>query len=84
MRELHRRDAPLRSGGPQAGDVAKAKALFAAARAHYETIEPVAESFGDLDPKIDAREDDVADRRPWTGFHRIEQVALAARHHRRH
>ena len=26
----------------------------------YETIEPVAESFGDLDPEIDARDNDVA------------------------
>ena len=30
-------------------------------RIHYEAIEPVAESFGDLDPEIDARINDVAD-----------------------
>jgi iron uptake system component EfeO len=57
----------------RAGDVAKAKRLFARARAPYETIEPVAESFGDLDPRIDARVDDVEPGDPWTGFHRIER-----------
>jgi iron uptake system component EfeO len=57
-----------------AGDVAKAKSLFASARAPYETIEPVAESFGDLDPEIDARVNDVAKGDKWTGFHRIEQA----------
>ena len=34
----------------------------------------MAESFGDLDPAIDARINDVATRRKWTGFHRIEQI----------
>ena len=43
----------------KAGDVAKAKALYATARIPYERIEPVAESFGNLDPRIDAREGDV-------------------------
>jgi FTR1 family protein len=57
----------------KAGDVAGAKAQFAAARAPYETIEPVAESFGNLDPEIDARVNDVAKGDPWTGFHKIEQ-----------
>ena len=57
----------------KAGDVAKAKALFAPARSHYESIEPVAESFGDLDPEIDARVNDVASPSQWTGFHRIEK-----------
>ena len=45
-----------------AGDVAKAKSLYPAARIPYERIEPVAESFGDLDPRIDARENDVPRR----------------------
>jgi FTR1 family protein len=58
----------------KAGDVAKSKSLFASARGPYETIEPVAESFGDLDPKIDARVNDVAKGEAWTGFHRIEQA----------
>jgi iron uptake system component EfeO len=57
-----------------AGDVQKAKDLFGPTRSHYETIEPIAESFGDLDPRIDARVNDVADRSQWTGFHRIEQI----------
>jgi iron uptake system component EfeO len=56
------------------GDIAKAKTLFAPARVHYEDIEPVAESFGDLDPNIDARIDDVPDPAQWTGFHRIEKA----------
>jgi iron uptake system component EfeO len=58
----------------KAGDVQKAKDLFGPTRMHYETIEPIAESFGDLDPRIDARVNDVADRSRWTGFHRIEQI----------
>lgn len=58
----------------KAGDTAKAKQLFGPTRVHYETIEPIAESFGDLDPRIDARANDVADRSAWTGFHRIEQI----------
>ena len=57
----------------KAGDVAKAKSLFASARIPYETIEPVAESFGSLDPDIDARVNDVKKGDAWTGFHRIEQ-----------
>ncbi|MFN8053422.1 MAG: iron uptake system protein EfeO [Acidimicrobiales bacterium] len=57
----------------KAGDVTQARALFAGARYHYETIEPIAESFGDLDPRIDAREGDV-DEKDWTGFHRLEQA----------
>jgi iron uptake system component EfeO len=56
-----------------AGNVAKAKGLYPAARVPYERIEPVAGSFGDLDPRIDAREDGVpADE--WGGFHRIEKA----------
>jgi iron uptake system component EfeO len=57
----------------KAGDVAKARSLFAPARTHYESIEPIAESFGDLDPAIDARDGDVPPDQ-WTGFHRIEQA----------
>ncbi|MGH3465734.1 MAG: iron uptake system protein EfeO, partial [Kribbellaceae bacterium] len=58
----------------KAGDVAKAKALFPVSRTYWERIEPVAESFGDLDPKIDARENDVEPGTEWTGFHRIEKA----------
>jgi iron uptake system component EfeO len=58
----------------KAGDTQKAQDLFATTRSHYEAIEPIAESFGDLDPEIDARVNDVADRASWTGVHRIEQI----------
>jgi FTR1 family protein len=57
----------------KAGDIAKAKSLFASTREPYERIEPVAEAFGDLDPKIDVRINDVADGDDFTGFHRIER-----------
>jgi iron uptake system component EfeO len=55
------------------GDIDAAKEIFATARTHYESIEPIAESFGDLDPAIDAREGDVPDAE-WGGFHRIEKA----------
>ncbi|MBQ9260196.1 MAG: iron uptake system protein EfeO [Neisseriaceae bacterium] len=58
----------------KAGEIDKAKAMFADTRVHYERIEPIAELFGELDPAIDAREDDfksVTDPE-FTGFHRIE------------
>jgi iron uptake system component EfeO len=58
----------------RAGDVAKAKTLFAQARYYYEEVEPVAESFGDLDPDIDARINDVDNTATWSGFHRIERA----------
>jgi iron uptake system component EfeO len=56
-----------------AGDVATAKVLYGPARVPYETIEPVAEVFGDLDPRIDARAGDVP-AKSWGGFHKIEQA----------
>jgi iron uptake system component EfeO len=58
----------------KAGDIPQAKALFAAARYHYETVEPIAESFGDLDPAVDIREPDAARPEEFTGFHRIEKA----------
>lgn len=58
----------------KAGDIARAKQLFPVARGYYEAIEPVAESFGDLDPEIDARVNDVAAGTTWTGFHRLEKA----------
>lgn len=33
----------------------------------------MAEIFGDLDPAIDARENDVAEGEEWTGFHKLEK-----------
>ena len=56
------------------GDVEGAKALYPVARGYWERIEPVAESFGDLDPKIDGRDGDQAEGEEFTGFHRIEQA----------
>src|SRR4051794_19027444 len=56
------------------GDVASAKPLFPVSRSYWERIEPVAESFGDIDPKIDGREDDERDPGvQWTGYHRLEK-----------
>ena len=56
------------------GDVASAKTLFPVSRSYWERIEPVAESFGDIDPKIDGREDDERDPGvQWTGYHRLEK-----------
>ncbi|MEJ5928552.1 iron uptake system protein EfeO [Corynebacterium sp. H128] len=62
----------------KAGDVEKAKALYAPTRAYYERIEPTAESFGDIDPALDEREadfqeDDSKGDRQWTGWHVIEK-----------
>ena len=57
----------------KAGDAAKAKALYPVARTPYERIEPVAEIFGDLDPKIDGREDGATPQLPFSGFHKIEK-----------
>jgi iron uptake system component EfeO len=57
-----------------AGNDETARSLFASARVSYERIEPTAEAFGDLDPKIDYREvDAVAEGLDWTGFHRMEK-----------
>jgi iron uptake system component EfeO len=57
----------------KAGKVEDAKALFPVARTYWERIEPVAESFGDLDPKIDGREDVIEEGVEFTGFHRLEK-----------
>ncbi|WP_203842640.1 iron uptake system protein EfeO [Winogradskya humida] len=60
------------------GDVEKAKALFPIARTYWERIEPVAEIFGDLDPKIDGREEVTEEGMAFTGFHRLEKDLWAA------
>ena len=49
------------------------------ARVHWERIETVAESFGDLDPKVDLREADLEKGQKWTGWHRIEKDLWPAR-----
>ncbi|MDO9495854.1 MAG: iron uptake system protein EfeO [Nocardioides sp.] len=64
----------------QAGDQDdEARALYAEARTHWERIETVAESFGDLDPKMDAREADLEPGQRWTGWHLIEKDLWPAR-----
>jgi iron uptake system component EfeO len=58
-----------------AGDLEAAKAAYGPSRVPWERIEPIAELFADLDPKIDAREDDYqagVDDPEFTGYHRIE------------
>ena len=62
----------------KAGDIAGAQALYPVARTPWERIEPVAESFGDLDPLIDAREGDQEPGQDFTGFHRIEKALWEA------
>lgn len=57
----------------EAGDDDAARALYPVARTHWERIETVAESFGDLDPMMDAREADLEPGQEWTGWHRIEK-----------
>ena len=57
----------------KAGKDDEARALYPEARLHWERIETVAESFGDLDPLTDAREADLEPGQKWTGWHRIEK-----------
>ena len=59
----------------KAGDLKKAQALYAPTRVNYETIEPIAELFNDLDGNIDSRADDHEKKEAdegFIGFHRIE------------
>lgn len=59
------------------GDIATAKKLYAPTRVHYESIEPIAELFSDLDGSIDSRVDDHekgVDADDFTGFHRLEYL----------
>ncbi len=63
----------------KAGKDDEARALYAPARVHWERIEPVAESFGDLDPKMDIREADLEPGQEFTGWHRIEKDLWPAR-----
>ncbi|UMZ14760.1 iron uptake system protein EfeO [Pseudomonas sp. MPFS] len=57
------------------GDLAKARQLYAPTRVYYESIEPIAELFSDLDASIDSRVDDHEQgvkAEDFTGFHRLE------------
>ncbi|QZH68886.1 iron uptake system protein EfeO [Mycolicibacterium farcinogenes] len=56
------------------GDIEGAQPLYSRARAYYERIAPVAQSFpNDLDRRIDLREPDLRPGENWTGFHRLEK-----------
>ena len=60
----------------KADDIEKAKSLYPKVCMYYERSEPVAEAFGDLDPKIDARLADMKEEKKedkWTGYHKIEK-----------
>jgi iron uptake system component EfeO len=62
------------------GDIATAKKLYAPTRVHYESIEPIAELFSDLDSSIDSRVDDHekgVEAEDFTGFHRLEYILWA-------
>ncbi len=56
-----------------AGDDQAARDLYPVARTHWERIETVAESFGDLDPEMDLREADLEPGQEWTGWHLLEK-----------
>lgn len=54
-------------------DLDEAKKLYAPSRVGWERTEPVAESFGDIDPKVDVREDGLEKGQKWTGWHKLEK-----------
>ena len=60
-----------------AQNVPLAMTRYALARVHYERIESVAETFGQLDALIDERVNDVPAGRAWSGFHRLEDALWA-------
>ena len=66
-------------GAYKAGRDNEARTLYPQARVHWERIETVAESFGDLDPKVDIREADLEPGQKWTGWHRLEKDLWPAR-----
>lgn len=61
----------------RAGDITAAKAAFAPSRTGWERTEPIAESFGDIDPLTDTREDGLEPGQKWTGWHRLEKALWA-------
>jgi iron uptake system component EfeO len=64
----------------KAGDLERAKALYAPARVSYKRMQPVVERIGDLDAAIDGRTDYFERREDdagFTGFHRIEYGLFA-------
>ena len=73
LRRSHRFVAAL-----LAGELERARTLFAWSREPYEAIQPVVGAFEDLDLAIDARVNDVPPT-AWTGFHRIEEALWVQR-----
>ncbi|MFD7996020.1 iron uptake system protein EfeO [Streptomyces mexicanus] len=58
----------------KAGDLDAARKAYAPSRLGWERTEPVAESFGDIDPKVDVRADGLEQGQKWTGWHRLEKA----------
>ncbi|MGG1514966.1 EfeM/EfeO family lipoprotein [Paenibacillus oryzisoli] len=60
----------------KSGDLKKAQEAYGASRMPYERIEPIIETFADLDGVMDARVDDFKDENDpsFTGYHRIEYL----------
>ncbi|MEU6847994.1 iron uptake system protein EfeO [Streptomyces sp. NPDC046716] len=58
----------------RAGDLDAAKKAYAPSRIGWERTEPVAESFGDIDPLTDTRADGLEEGQKWTGWHRLEKA----------
>jgi iron uptake system component EfeO len=61
------------------GDLKTAAATYAPSRQSWERVEPVAESFGDLDPAMDIRQADLEPGQEWTGWHRLEKAVFTTR-----
>ena len=62
-----------------AGQLSAAQSVYPASRVAWEEIEPVAETFGDLDPRMNARVVDIAAGQSWGGWHRIEKGLWATK-----
>lgn len=58
----------------KAGDLTAAKNAYAPSRYGWEATEPIAESFGDIDPKTDTRVNDLEKGQKWTGWHALEKA----------
>ncbi|MGW7242127.1 iron uptake system protein EfeO [Streptomyces sp. NPDC054804] len=58
----------------KAGNIEAAKNAYAPSRVGWESTEPIAESFGDIDPKTDTRVNDLEKGQKWTGWHALEKA----------
>ncbi|TXK85365.1 EfeM/EfeO family lipoprotein [Paenibacillus sp. N3.4] len=65
----------------KSGDLKKAQEAYGQARMPYERIEPIIETFKDLDGVMDARVDDFKNEKDpnFTGFHRIEYLLFVSK-----